>query len=68
MTTDIHQTGPTQFVEAAGIRFAYRRLGAKFDVPRLFMHFAGAMDHRDPATGDGLARNREVILLSNVGV
>jgi len=41
-----HQTAPTQFVEAAGIRFAYRRFGAKIDIPLLFfMHFTGTMDH-----------------------
>ena len=27
MTTHTHQTAPTQFVEANGIRFAYRRFG-----------------------------------------
>jgi hypothetical protein len=27
MTTYTHQTAPTQFVEANGIRFAYRRFG-----------------------------------------
>jgi hypothetical protein len=28
MTTHTHQTAPTQFVEANGIRFAYRRFGS----------------------------------------
>jgi hypothetical protein len=27
MTQHTHQTAPTQFVEANGIRFAYRRFG-----------------------------------------
>ncbi len=27
MTTHTHQTAPTQFVDAKGIRFAYRRFG-----------------------------------------
>ena len=27
MNTHTHQTAPTQFVEANGIRFAYRRFG-----------------------------------------
>ena len=38
MTTYTHQTAPTQFVEAHGIRFAYRRFGkaAEFD-PNLFL-------------------------------
>ena len=29
-----HQTAPTQFVDAAGIRFAYRRFGKSGDVTR----------------------------------
>src|SRR6267143_1201175 len=38
MTTYTHQTAPTQFVEANGIRFAYRRFGKapQFD-PNLFL-------------------------------
>src|SRR6266852_4005752 len=69
-----HQTAPTQFVEAAGIRFAYRRFanrrfGAKIDIPLLFfMHFTGTMDHWDPALTDGFAQDREVILFNNAGV
>src|SRR5271154_4120835 len=64
-----HQTAPTQFVEANGIRFAYRRFGRTGGVPLVFnQHFRGAMDHWDPAVTDGLARNREVILFNNAGV
>jgi pimeloyl-ACP methyl ester carboxylesterase len=64
-----HQTAPTKFVEAAGIRFAYRRFGAKIDIPLLFfMHFTGTMDHWDPALIDGFAQDREVILFNNAGV
>src|SRR6266446_6745553 len=69
MNNYTHQTAPTQFVEAAGIRFAYRRFGAKIDIPLLFfMHFTGTMDHWDPAVTDGFAQNREVILFNNAGV
>lgn len=64
-----HQTAPTQFIEAAGIRFAYRRFGVSTGIPLLFfMHFTGTMDHWDPALTDGFARNREVILFNNAGV
>jgi hypothetical protein len=31
-----HQTAPTQFVEANGIRFAYRRFGEPDSVPLVF--------------------------------
>jgi pimeloyl-ACP methyl ester carboxylesterase len=52
-----HQTAPTQFVEANGIRFAYRRFGKPNGVPLVFnQHFTGTMDHWDPAVTDGLAR------------
>jgi pimeloyl-ACP methyl ester carboxylesterase len=64
-----HQTAPTQFVEANGIRFAYRRFGKAGGVPLVFnQHFTGTMDYWDPAVTDGLAQTREVILFNNAGV
>ena len=49
MNNYTHKTAPTQFVEATGIRFAYRRFGVKIDTPLLFfMHFTGTTDHWDP--------------------
>jgi pimeloyl-ACP methyl ester carboxylesterase len=64
-----HQTAPTRFVEANGIRFAYRRFGKSGGVPLVFnQHFTGTMDHWDPAVTDGLAKQREVILFNNAGV
>jgi pimeloyl-ACP methyl ester carboxylesterase len=65
----MHQTAPTQFVEASGIRFAYRRFGKAGTMPLVFnMHFMGTMDHWDPAVTDGFAKDREVILFDNAGV
>ncbi|HWY13644.1 MAG TPA: alpha/beta hydrolase [Rhizomicrobium sp.] len=64
-----HQTAPTQFVEANGIRFAYRRFGKPDGAPLVFNHhFTGTMDHWDPAVTDGLAAMREVILFNNAGI
>src|ERR1700681_3913245 len=64
-----HQTAPTQFVEANGIRFAYRGFGKGDGVPLVFMqHFRGGMDHWDPAVTDGFAENPPVILFDNAGV
>src|SRR6267378_4191480 len=64
-----HQTAPTQFVEANGIRFAYRRFGKTGGVPIVFnQHYIGTMDYWDPTVTDGLARDREVILFNNAGV
>jgi pimeloyl-ACP methyl ester carboxylesterase len=69
MTEHNHQTAPTQFVEANGIRFAYRRFGKPGGVPLVFnQHFTGTMDHWDPAVTDGFAGDREVILFNNAGV
>ena len=69
MNQHSHQTAPTQFVEANGIRFAYRRFGKAGGVPLVFhMHYLGTMDYWDPTVTDGLARDREVILFNNAGV
>jgi pimeloyl-ACP methyl ester carboxylesterase len=69
MTTCTHDTVPTQFVEADGVRFAYRRFGKTGGVPLVMnVHFRGTMDHWDPAVTDGLARQREVILFDNAGI
>jgi pimeloyl-ACP methyl ester carboxylesterase len=69
MTTYSHETAPTQFVEANGVRFAYRRFGKAGGIPLVFnQHYTGTMDHWDPAVTDGLAKDREVILFNNVGV
>jgi pimeloyl-ACP methyl ester carboxylesterase len=69
MTTHTHQTAPTQFVDANGIRFAYRRFGKTGGVPIVMnIHFRGTMDHWDPAVTDGLAEHREVILFDNAGI
>src|SRR5258706_801096 len=69
MAAHTHQTAPTQFVEADGIRFAYRRFGKAGGIPFVFtQHFPGTMDHWDPAVTDGLAKEREVILFDNAGI
>ncbi len=69
MTSYTHQTAPTQFVEANGIRFAYRRFGNPAGVPIVLnQHFRGSLDYWDPAVADGLAATREVILFDNAGI
>jgi pimeloyl-ACP methyl ester carboxylesterase len=69
VTTHTHQTAPTQFIEAEGIRFAYRRFGKEVGPPLVFnMHFIGTMDHWDPAVTDGFANDREVILFNGAGI
>ncbi|MFE2969337.1 alpha/beta fold hydrolase [Streptomyces sp. NPDC059340] len=71
MPDHTHDTAPTQFVEAGGIRFAYRRFGntAAGRTPVVFFqHFIGNLDDHDPAISDGFAADREVILFNNTGV
>ena len=69
MSNYTHNTVPTEFVEANGIRFAYRRFGKKSGVPLVFnMHLNGNLDMWDPAVTDGIAKEREVILFDNAGV
>ena len=59
MSNYTHQTAPTQFVEAAGIRYANRRFGVTIDIPLLFfMHFTGTMEHWHPAVTGGLRATR----------
>ena len=71
MSDHTHDTAPTQFVEAGGTRFAYRRFGNR-DTSHapvvFFQHFIGNLDDHDPAISDGLATDREVILFNNTGV
>jgi pimeloyl-ACP methyl ester carboxylesterase len=79
MSCDTHGTAPTQFVEANGVRFGYRRFGHSQPghsqpgrsrvVPIVLnQHFKGTMDYWDPAVTDGLAETREVILFDNAGI
>ena len=64
-----HETVPTQFVEANGTRYAYRRFGKAGTVPLLFLgYFNSNMDAWDPAVTNSLADGREVILFDNAGV
>ena len=64
-----HNTAPTRFVEAGGIRYAYRRFGEESGTPLIFLqHFRGGLDHWDPVVTDGLAEGRPVILFNNAGV
>lgn len=59
----------TQFVEAAGTRYAYRRYGEESAVPLvLFAHFRASMDNWDPQLLNNLAEHRTVIAFNNKGV
>lgn len=65
---------PTQFIEAGGTTYAYRRFGtalfgSSIGVPLLCLqHFTGTLDNWDPAVTDPLAAGREVILFESAGI
>jgi pimeloyl-ACP methyl ester carboxylesterase len=64
-----HNTAPTRFAVAGGVRFAYRRFGNPLGTPIvLLQHFMGNLDNYDPAITNALAAGREVILTDNAGV
>jgi pimeloyl-ACP methyl ester carboxylesterase len=63
------ETAPNEFVEATGIKFAYRRLGPRQGTPLILLqHFTGTMDSWDPVVVNGLAQTRPVIVFDNSGV
>ncbi|ARO34351.1 alpha/beta hydrolase family protein (plasmid) [Rhizobium sp. NXC14] len=67
--TDKLETAPTRYVEAGGIRFAYRRLGPDTGTPLILLqHFTGTMDAWDPAVVNALAADRTVVVFDNAGV
>jgi pimeloyl-ACP methyl ester carboxylesterase len=69
MNAHTHDAVSTEFIEADGTRFAYRRFGAKSGVALVFFqHFMGSLDDHDSALTDAFAAGREVILFNNAGV
>jgi hypothetical protein len=53
MSHHTHQTAPTQFLEANGVRFAFRRFGKAAGIPLVFnQHYLGTMDYWDPTCTD----------------
>jgi pimeloyl-ACP methyl ester carboxylesterase/predicted SnoaL-like aldol condensation-catalyzing enzyme len=67
--TASNTTASTQFVEANGHTYAYRRFGSGSGLPLLLLqHFTGTLDNWDPAVTDPLAAGREVILFDNAGI
>jgi pimeloyl-ACP methyl ester carboxylesterase len=69
VSQDTHETAPTRFVEAGSIRFAYRRFGrAGGPVLLLLNYFAANLDNWDPKVTNGLAADRDVILVDYPGI
>ena len=69
MSSYTHETVPTQFVEAEGTRYAYRRFGRAGTVPLLFLgYFNSNLDAWDPEVTNSFAADHDVILFDNSGV
>src|SRR5260370_27585644 len=63
-----HENAPTQYIDAGGLRIAYRRFGPPKGVPLLMLnYFAAHMDNWDPAITNGLASRGEVVLFDYPG-
>lgn len=64
-----YATVPTQFVEANGIKFAYRSYGKTGDIPVIyFNHLAANLDNCDPRIMDAIAGERQIISFDYRGV
>jgi hypothetical protein len=56
MTIELSAYAPTSFIEAIGVKYAYRRLGQPSGVPLVFLqHFTRTMDSWDPVVVNGFA-------------
>ncbi|MBY0089445.1 alpha/beta hydrolase [Priestia aryabhattai] len=59
----------SEFIEADGIRYAYRKFGTQDGTPVVFLvHFRGTMENWDPNMLEPIANTRPVILFDNKGV
>ena len=68
MIDSLAAAATTQYLDAPGGRFAYRRLGTSQGVPLvLAQRFRGTIDHWDPTLLDLLATERDVIIFDNLG-
>ncbi len=64
-----YATVPTQFVEANGIKFAYRSYGKHGDIPVVyFNHLTANLDNCDPRIMDAIATERHIISFDYRGV
>ncbi|WP_269237228.1 alpha/beta fold hydrolase [Flavobacterium flavigenum] len=64
-----YATVPTQFIEANGIKFAYRSYGKEGDIPVIyFNHLTANLDNCDPRIMDSIAKHRQIISFDYRGV
>ena len=69
MPQHLHETAPTEFVQAGDVRVAYRRFGRRGALPLLLLnYFAANIDDWDPKITNGLAAQRDVIIFDYAGI
>jgi hypothetical protein len=69
LMTNTYATAGTQYVEAGGTRYAYRRMGGGGGVPLIFLqNIRQGMDIKDPLLLDGFGEDRPVIIFDNASV
>jgi pimeloyl-ACP methyl ester carboxylesterase len=70
MSTNTHETAPTNFIDAGGVRYSFRRYGkTNGALPLLCLpHYRGTMDSWDPAVTNRLALDREIVMFDSAGI
>jgi Predicted hydrolases or acyltransferases (alpha/beta hydrolase superfamily) len=64
-----YATVPTQFIEANGVRFAYRSYGKKDGIPVIYLnHLSANLDNCDPRIMDGIATQHQIISFDYRGI
>ncbi|HRG38940.1 MAG TPA: alpha/beta hydrolase [Bacteroidia bacterium] len=64
-----YATVPTQFVEANGIKFAYRSYGKEGGIPVIYLnHLTANLDNCDPRIMDAIAAKRTIISFDYRGI
>ena len=68
-TNYTYATVPTQFVEANGIKFAYRSYGKTGGTPIIYLnHLAANLDNCDPRIMDAIAEQHQIISFDYRGI
>lgn len=63
------ENAKTQFVKSGNLKYAYRVIGKKSEVPVVMLQrFRGTMDDWDPAFINELGKERTVLVFNNAGV
>lgn len=64
-----YATVPTKFVEANGIKIAYRSYGKEGDIPVIYLnHLTANLDNCDPRIMDAIAAHRHIVSFDYRGV